>query len=71
MPVNGKSEDRVRMADLHFILAHFKGQSQGHAHLDSDYLGKVDSYEQTTIAIKCQVTYGLSIGVLIFDIDAV
>ena len=49
-----------RLAYLHLALTNYKGHGQGHAHLESEYLGKVDRSGKITIEMKLQVMYGLS-----------
>ena len=42
---------------LHLTLTHSKGRGQGHAQLDSEYLGNGDRSGKIIIAIKEQVIY--------------
>ena len=37
---------------LHFTLAHFKGQGQGHAQFDNEYRRHSDIWDKNCIAIK-------------------
>ena len=57
-----------RLAYLQLTSTNHKVQCHGHAHFDSDYLGNGDRKDKITIAIKYQVMYGRSIGILTFDI---
>ena len=43
-----------RLAYLHLIVTHSKGQDQdqGHAIFDSDYIGNVERYGNITIDVK-------------------
>ena len=59
---------RFQLACVHFILTNSKGQGQGHAHFDSEYLGNVSDKVKITIVMKKLVTYGLLIGLYYFDL---
>ena len=59
-----------RLAYLHFTVIHSKGQGQCRAHFASEYLQNRDRYGKHYYGqqIVSQV-YGLSMTVLVFDLD--
>ena len=57
-----------RLTYLHLTLVHSKCQGQGYGHFDSQTVKDMSSI---TIAIKYEVTYGLSINVFRFEIGPI
>ena len=67
---NRESHTALQLKCLHLILAHSKGQGQGHAHFNCENHHNGKNMLNITVAIR-EVAYGLSIRIFRFNIGSI